>query len=479
MLCVQNTDNSHRDILMLCLQNIDNSVMLSVQNTDKQTTDNSHRHAVCPEHRQFSLSCCVCRSQTIVIVMLCVQNTNRTQTSLTVMLNVKNTDNSHRHVVCAEHRQFSPSCCVQNTDKQSTDNSHRHVVCRTQTKRTQTILTVMLCAEHRQTEHRQFSPSCCVQNTDKENTDNSHCHFVRVEHSWAVVWTRPSAVPTTPCGNCSSRTERGTSTVCDTAAYWSVGTDPSRLLWHQDGQTLTQWGTAHHTPTADRSKRAKLLLSPSSLSCSLCPAFFLSIFFVLPVLSSSFLSSLFSLSFLLPFCLLCSVCLSFFFVRSVLPSYFVFFVLSVFLSSFLSFLVCLFFFLSLFFVLSCVLPSSFLSLCSQSFFLPFCLRCSLYLVSFVLVFFVLSILPSSFLSFLFSLSFLLLFCLLCSVCLVSFLPVFFVLSVLPFFFQVFFVLPVLSSFLSSFFYAPPCSVLKRNKLIGILILGLLWRALYT
>ena len=84
MLCVQNTDNSHRDMLMLCLQNIDNSVMLSVQNTDKQTTDNSHRHAVCQntdnshchvvcaEHRQFSPSCCVCRTQTIVIVMLCV-----------------------------------------------------------------------------------------------------------------------------------------------------------------------------------------------------------------------------------------------------------------------------------------------------------------------------------------------------------------------------------------------------------------------
>ena len=233
---VQNTDNSHHHVV--CVQNTVLTVMLYVQNTDKQNTDNSHLHVVCPEHRQFaqthinvvsaehrqfchvecaehrqtdhrqfspsccvsehrqfSLSCCVCRSQTIVIVMLCVQNTNRTQTSLTVMLCVKNTDNSHRHVVCAEHRQ---------------------------------------------TEHRQFSPSCCVQNTDKENTDNSHCHFVRAEHSWAVVWTRPSAVPTTPCGNCSSRTERGTSTVCDTAACWSVGTDPSRLLWHQDGQTLTQ-----------------------------------------------------------------------------------------------------------------------------------------------------------------------------------------------------------------------------------------------
>ena len=137
---------------------------------------------------------------------------------------VKNIDSSHRRVVCEEHRQFSPSSCVQNTDKENTDNSHRQVVCRTQTKRTQTILTVKLC----------------VQNTDKQNTDNSHCHFLRAEHSWAMVWTRPSAVPTTPCGNCSSRTERGTSTVCDTAAYWSVGTDPSRLLWHHDGQTLTQ-----------------------------------------------------------------------------------------------------------------------------------------------------------------------------------------------------------------------------------------------
>ena len=150
--------------------------MLCVQNTDKQNTDNSHGHVVCAEHRQteyrqFTPSCCVCRTQT-----------NRIQTILTVML------------------------CVQNTDKQNTDNSHGHVV----------------CAEH------------------KQNTANSHCHFVRVEHSWAVAWTRPSAVPTTPCGNCSSRTERGTTTVCDTVAYWSVGTDPSRLLWHQDGQTLTQ-----------------------------------------------------------------------------------------------------------------------------------------------------------------------------------------------------------------------------------------------
>ena len=162
-----------------------------------QNTVNHDRHLQCAEHRQSSPSCCVRRTQTILSVMLCVQNT----------------DNYLRHVVCAEHRQtehrqFSPSSCV----------------CRTQKNRAHTILTVKLC----------------VQNTDKQNTDNSHCHFVRVEHSWAVVWTRSSAVPTTPCGNCSSRTERGTSTVCDTAAYWSVGTDPSRLLWHHDGQTLTQ-----------------------------------------------------------------------------------------------------------------------------------------------------------------------------------------------------------------------------------------------
>ena len=163
-----------------------------------QNTDNPHRHVVCAEHRHFSPSCCVCRTQTILTVMLCAK-----QAILSVMLCGQNTDNSHRHVLCAEHRQLSPSCCV----------------CRTQT-----IITVMFC----------------VQNTDKQNTDNSHCHFVRAEHSWAVVWTRPSAVPTTPCGSCSSRTERGTSTVCDTAAYWSVGTDPSRLLWNQDGQTLTQ-----------------------------------------------------------------------------------------------------------------------------------------------------------------------------------------------------------------------------------------------
>ncbi len=398
---VQNTDISEHQLM--CAEHKYFLLFFSVRRTQifftiifcVQNTVNNGRHLQCAEHRQFSPSCCVCRTQTILTAMLCVENT----------------DNFNGHVVCTEHRQFSPSCCV----------------CRTQTNRTQTILTVMLCAqntdnshrhavcaehrqtEHRQTEHRQFSLSCvcrtqtehrqfspsycvcrtqtngtqtiltvvlCVQNTDKQNTDNSHCQFVRVEHSWAVVWTRPSAVPTTSCGNCSSRTKRGTSTVCDTAAYWSVGTDPSRLLWHQDGQTLTQWGTAHHTPTSDRSKRAKLLTSPSSfiaLRCSLC----LSFFFVLSVLSSSFLSSLFSLSCLL----LCSLCLAFF-----LPVFL--YSLSCLLLLCLLCSLCLVFFLPVsLFSLSC------LSSC--------CLLCSRYL-AFFLPMSVLAVLLSSFVSSFFS-----------------------------------------------------------------------------
>ena len=164
------------------------TVMLRVQNTDKQNTDNSHRlvvstensshrQVVCAEHRQiehrqfslscvrrtqteerqFSPSCCVCSTQTnrtqTIITVMCAQNTNGTRTILTVMLCVKNTDkqnrdnchrqvvcaehkqntnNPHYHFVCAEHRQFSPSSCV----------------CRTQTNRTQTILTVILCVQN-------------------------------------------------------------------------------------------------------------------------------------------------------------------------------------------------------------------------------------------------------------------------------------------------------------------------------------------
>ena len=443
------------------------TVRLCVQNTDKQNTDNSHRHVVCAEHRQtehrqFSPSGCVCRTQT-----------NRTQTILTVML------------------------CVQNTDKQNTDNSHRQVV----------------CAEH------------------KQNTDNSHCHFVRVEHSWAVTWTCPSAVPTTPCGNCSSRTERGTSTVCDTAACWSVGTDPSRLLWHQDGQTLTQWRTAHHTPTADRSKCAKLLLSPSSfiaLCCSLCLAFFLSVLFVLSVLPLSFLSSLFSVFssslFSLSFCLLCFLCLVFFFVLSVLSSsLFPLSCLLCFLSCFLLCSLCLaffsvfsvrlVFFLSVFFVLSVFLSSFLSSLLSLSCLLPFCLLCFLCLSFFLSVFFVLSVFLSSFLSSLFSLSFFLPFCLLCCLYLAFFLTGkvtqnsrstwketaqktnanikwsytssetlrFFVLSVFLLSFCVlsslYWLLP--SCHLCAFFSVLTCSALKRNKLIGTLLQGWLSSVLYA
>ena len=260
-----------------------------------QNTNISEYQLMCAEYNGFILIFSVRRSQWIMSAIFCVQNT----------------DNSLRHVVCEEHRHFSLSFCL---------------------RRTQIILTVMLCVNNIDN----LTVMLCVKNTDnslrhvvceehKQNTDNSHCHFVRAEHSWAVTWTRPSAVPTTPCGNCSSRTERGTSTVCDTAAYWSVGTDPSRLVWHQAGQGLTQWGTAHHTPTADRSKRAKLLLSPSSLSCSLCPAFFLSVFFVLSFVLPF---CLFVPSFLLPFSLPCCLCLAFFVL--------VFFVLPVVPSSFLS-----------------------------------------------------------------------------------------------------------------------------------------------
>ena len=89
-----------------------------------QNIDNSLRHVVCEEHRHFSLSFCLRRTQIILTVMLCVNNID----NLTVMLCVKNTDNSLRHVVCEEH-------------KQNTNNSHCHFV----------------LAEHRQTEHRQFS----------------------------------------------------------------------------------------------------------------------------------------------------------------------------------------------------------------------------------------------------------------------------------------------------------------------------------
>ena len=236
--CVQNTVNHDRHLQ--CAETIQFSPSCCVQNTD-----NSHCHVnVCAEHRQFCHVVCaehkINKPQTILTVMLCV----RTQTILIVMLCVQIRSQTIVIVCCVCRTQtiLTVMFCVQNTDKQSTDNSHSQEV----------------CAEHRQTERRQFSPPCCVcrtqtnraqtiltvklcvQNTDKQNTENSHCHFVRVEHSWAMVWTRPSAVPTTPCGNCSSRTERGTSTVCDTAAYWSVGTDPSRLVWHQDGQRLTQ-----------------------------------------------------------------------------------------------------------------------------------------------------------------------------------------------------------------------------------------------
>ena len=132
-----------------------------------QNTMTHDRHLQCAEHRQFSPSCCVCRTQinrtqTILTVMLCLHNTGK-----------QNTDNSNGHAVCTEHRQFS--CHVVST-------------------------------EHRQTEHRQFSPSCCiyrkqtvltvmlsVQNTDKQNTDNYHCH-VCAEHKENTDSSHPHVV---------------------------------------------------------------------------------------------------------------------------------------------------------------------------------------------------------------------------------------------------------------------------------------------
>ena len=114
MLCVQNTnkqntDNSHRLV-------VSTEIILCVQDTD-----NSYRHVVCAEHRQFQRSRCMCRTQTILTAMLRVQNTDK-----------QNTDNSNRLVVSTENRQFSPSSCV----------------CSTQTNRTQTILTVILCVQN-------------------------------------------------------------------------------------------------------------------------------------------------------------------------------------------------------------------------------------------------------------------------------------------------------------------------------------------
>ena len=162
---------------MLFVQHTDNTDKQNTDNTDKQNTDNTDK-----------------------------QNTDNTDKQNTDNTDKQNTDNTDKQNTDNTDKQNTD-----NTDKQNTDNTDK-----------------------------QNTDNTDKQNEDKQNTDHSHCHFVRVEHSWAVTWTCPSAVPTTPCGNCSSRTERGTSTVCDTAACWSVGTDPSRLLWHQDGQTLTQ-----------------------------------------------------------------------------------------------------------------------------------------------------------------------------------------------------------------------------------------------
>ena len=300
------------------------------------------------------------------------------------MLCVKNTDNSHRHVVCAEHRQFSPSCCVQNT------------------KRTQTILTVILC----------------VQNTVGRWCGHVHqrCRRLRV----VTVAPAQSAVPA------QSVTLLPVGQSVLTHHVFS-GTRMDRR-WHSEGQQTRRqqqtevsvhssyclhrlWAVLSVLPSSFLSSLFSLsCLLPFCLLCSLCLFFFLSVFFV----PSVFPSSLFSLSYLRTFCLLCSLCFSFF--------------LSVF--SGLSFLLPLSllcsllrpaFFLSVF-VLSVFLPSFLSSLFSLSCLIRSCLLCSLYLAFFLSVFFVLPVFSSSFLSSLFSMSCLLPSCFLCSLCLAFFLP---------------------------------------------------------
>ena len=187
---------------------------------------------------------------------------NRTQTmwSMTMMC-VQNTDNFHRHVVCTEyrqteHRQFSPSCCVY----------------RIQTNRTQTILTVMLCA----------------QNTVGRWRGHVHqrCRRLRV----VTVAPAQSAVPAQSVTLLP---------VCQSVLTHHVfsGTRMDRR-WHSEGQ---------HTTCQQQTE-----VSVQSFYC------LHRLWAVLSILPSFFLSSLFPLSFLL----LGSVCLwtlSFF---SVLPSSF-------------------------------------------------------------------------------------------------------------------------------------------------------------
>ena len=89
-VCRTQTNSTQTILTVTCVQNTNGTqtiltVMLCVQNTDKQNADNCHCHFVCAEHRQtehrqLSLSCCECRTrtnrtQTILTVILCVQNT--------------------------------------------------------------------------------------------------------------------------------------------------------------------------------------------------------------------------------------------------------------------------------------------------------------------------------------------------------------------------------------------------------------------
>ena len=258
MLCVQNTDK----------QNTDNSiVMLCVQNTDKQNIDNSHRHVLCVEYKQ---------------------NTNNSHRHVLCVEYKQNTNNSHRHVLCVgfrqtKHRQFSPSCGVYRTQTILTV-----MLCVQNTSTTQTILTVMLCVQNTNRTQTILTVILCAQNTVGRWRGHVHqrCRRLRV----VTVAPAQSAVPA------QSVTLLPVGQSVLTHHVFS-GTRMDRR-WHSDGQ---------HTTRQQQTEE-----SVQSFYC------LHRLWTVLSVLPSSFLSSLFPLSFLL----LGSVCLwtlSFF---SILPSSF-------------------------------------------------------------------------------------------------------------------------------------------------------------
>ena len=282
----------------------------------------------------------------------------------------------------------------------------------------------MLCAEHRQTEHRQFSPSSCVQNTKRTQTILT-----------VILWVQNTVGRW--CGHVHQRCRRLRVVTVAPAQSAVPAQSVTLLLIGQSVLTHhvfsgTRMDRRWHSEGQQTRRQQQTEVSVHSFYC------LHRLWAVLSVLPSSFLSSLFSLSCLLPFCLLCSLCL-FFFLS-------VFFVPSVFPSSLFSLS-----YLRTFCLLCSLRFSFFLSVFSGlSFLIPLSLLCSLLRPAFFLSVFVLSVFLSSFLSSLFSLSCLIRSCLLCSLYLAFFLSFLFSLSFLLLF--IFFVLYVLSpSFLFSLF----------------------------